>query len=33
MSCVDPESFFRGGPTFTGFFFVIVILVDEWIQI
>ena len=29
VSCTDPESFFRRGPTLRSFFFV----VNEWIQI
>ena len=30
---VDPESFFRGDPKLTKFFFSFFFLVDEWIQI
>ena len=28
-SCADAESFVRGGPTLTKFFFVVVLLVNE----
>ena len=28
-SCADPESFVRGGPTLTTFFFLLFFLVDE----
>ena len=29
LTCVDPESFVRGGPTLTTFFFSFLFLVDE----